>query len=155
MQDRKIMTDWNLFSNPAPLINMASRSLARLGERRVKPFGFSIGQLPVVYLLRDGGAMPQKDLARLAKIEQPSMAQMLSRMERDGLIRRTPDPDDGRSQLISLTEAALQKLPDARQALHEGSERALAGFSDDEIETLLALMRRLNENLDRMVAEEE
>jgi len=148
------MIDWNLFSNPAPLINMASRSFARLGERRVKPFGFSIGQLPVVYLLRHGGAMSQKDLARLAKIEQPSMAQMLSRMERDGLVRRAPDPDDGRSQLISLTEAALEKLPAAREALHEGSEQALAGFSEDEVRMLVGLLRRLNENLDQMVARE-
>lgn len=149
------MIDWNLFSNPAPLINMASRSFARLGERRVKPFGFSIGQLPVVYLLRHGGTMSQKDLARFAKTEQPSMAQMLSRMERDGLVRRTPDPEDGRSQLISLTEAALEKLPATRAALDEGNDRALAGFSEDEIQTLVGLMQRLNANLDRMVAEEE
>ena len=32
------------------------------------------------------------------------MAQMLVRMERDGLIRRAPDPADGRSSLVSLTE---------------------------------------------------
>ncbi len=149
------MIDWNLFSNPAPLINMASRSFARLGERRVKPFGFSIGQLPVVYLLRHGGAMSQKDLARQAKTEQPSMAQMLSRMERDGLVRRAPDPDDGRAQLISLTEAALEKLPATRAALDEGNQHALAGFSEDEVQMLVGLLRRLNENLDGMVAREE
>lgn len=148
------MTDWTLFSNPAPLINMASRALARLGERRVKAFGFSIGQMPVVYLLRDGGAMSQKELARFARIEQPSMAQVLARMERDGLIRRTPDPNDGRSSLISLTETALASLPAARAALSEGSEQALAGFSEDEVATLLSLLRRLNENLDRLVAQE-
>ena len=82
------MTDWDLFDRPAPLVNMASRSFLRLGERRVKPHGFSIGQLPVLYLLRDGKAMSQRDLARAAKVEQPSMAQILARMERDGLLRR-------------------------------------------------------------------
>ncbi|QKC96054.1 MarR family winged helix-turn-helix transcriptional regulator [Mesorhizobium sp. NZP2298] len=148
------MTDWKLFENPAPLINMASRAFARLGERRVKAFGFSIGQMPVIYLLRDGAAMSQKELARFAKIEQPSMAQMLARMERDGLIRRTPDPNDGRSSLISLTEATLKKLPAAREALDEGRDEALAGFSEDEVATLLGMLRRLNENLDRMVARE-
>ncbi|BAV46435.1 hypothetical protein MesoLj113a_34750 [Mesorhizobium sp. 113-1-2] len=44
--------------------------------------------------------------------------------------------------------------PAAREALHEGSERALAGFGEDEVATLLGLLRRLNENLDRMVARE-
>ncbi|MGZ9719697.1 MarR family winged helix-turn-helix transcriptional regulator [Rhizobium miluonense] len=149
------MTDWDLFENPAPLINMASRSFARLGERRVKALGFNIGQLPVLYLLRNGAQMSQKELAKFAKIEQPSMAQMLARMERDGLIRRTPDPTDGRSSLVSLTETALEKLPAARHALDEGRGAVLAGFSEDEVQTLLQLMRRLNRNLDRMVAEED
>lgn len=149
------MTDWDLFENPAPLINMASRSFARLGERRVKALGFNIGQLPVLYLLRNGAQMSQKELAKFAKIEQPSMAQMLARMERDGLIRRTPDPADGRSSLVSLTEAALAKLPAARDALDEGQELVLAGFSEDEVQMLLQLMRRLNQNLERMILEED
>jgi len=147
--------DWDLFDTPAPLINMASRAFSRLGERRVRALGFNIGQLPVLYLLRNGAQMSQKDLAKFAKIEQPSMAQMLARMERDGLIRRTPDPADGRSSLVSLTEAAVAKLPAARQALEEGRDRVLSGFSADEVQTLVQLMRRLNQNLDRMVAEED
>ncbi len=147
--------DWDLFDTPAPLINMASRAFSRLGERRVRALGFNIGQLPVLYLLRNGAQMSQKDLAKFAKIEQPSMAQMLARMERDGLIRRTPDPADGRSSLVSLTEAAVAKLPAARQALKEGRDRVLSGFSADEVQTLVQLMRRLNQNLDRMVAEED
>ncbi len=147
--------DWDLFDTPAPLINMASRAFSRLGERRVRALGFNIGQLPVLYLLRNGAQMSQKDLAKFAKIEQPSMAQMLARMERDGLIRRTPDPADGRSSLVSLTEAAVAKLPAARQALEEGRDQVLSGFSADEVQTLLQLMRRLNQNLDRMVAEED
>lgn len=149
------MTDWDLFDTPVPLINMASRAFSRLGERRVKALGFNIGQLPVLYMLRNGAQMSQKDLAKFAKIEQPSMAQMLARMERDGLIRRTPDPADGRSSLISLTDEAIAKLPAARQALEEGRERVLSGFSADEVQTLVQLMRRLNQNLDRMVAEED
>ena len=147
--------DWDLFDTPAPLINMASRAFSRLGERRVRALGFNIGQLPVLYLLRNGAQMSQKDLAKFAKIEQPSMAQMLARMERDGLIRRTPDPADGRSSLVSLTEAAVAKLPAARQALEEGRDRVLSGFSAGEVQTLVQLMRRLNQNLDRMVAEED
>jgi MarR family transcriptional regulator for hemolysin len=148
------VTDWDLFDRPAPLVNMASRSFLRLGERRVKPHGFSIGQLPVLYLLRDGKAMSQRDLARAAKVEQPSMAQILARMERDGLVQRTPMPGDGRSQLVSLTKAARAKLPAARKALHRNQNQALAGFSTVEAATLLDLLRRLNRNLDRMVAEE-
>lgn len=141
--------DLELFSTPAPLINMASRGLMRLAERRLKPFGASAGQLPVFYLLRDGGAMSQRDMARLARIEQPSMAQTLARMERDGLIRRAPNPDDGRSSLISLTKKALAKMPALRDALHAGRAELVEGFSEAEVATLCDLLKRLNRNLDR------
>jgi len=132
---------WDISSNPVPLINMAARAIARLGERQLKRFGLGVGQIPVIYMLRDGAAMSQKELAQ-------------ARMERDGLIRRAPDPEDGRSSLISLTEEALAKLPAARRILAEGNKRTLAGFSATEIATLIGLMRRLNDNLDHMLAED-
>jgi MarR family transcriptional regulator for hemolysin len=151
---RAAAMDWDAFATPAPLINMASRALTRIAERRLRPFGVSAGQVPVLYLLRDGRAMSQKDLARCMHVEQPSMAQMLARMERDGLIRRTPDRDDGRSSLISLTKAAIAKLPGLRKELHAGQEEMVAGFSDAEITNLCDLLRRLNHNLDRIAADE-
>lgn len=42
------------------------------------------------------------------------MAQLLSRIERDGLVQRLPDPKDGRSRLITLTEQAEERLPGAQ-----------------------------------------
>ncbi|MET4389799.1 MarR family transcriptional regulator for hemolysin [Bradyrhizobium sp. F1.4.3] len=146
--------EWELLNTPAPLINMASRGLMRLAERRLKPFGASAGQLPVFYLLRDGGAMSQRDLARLARIEQPSMAQTLARMERDGLVRRVPDPKDGRSSLVSLTRKALAKMPALREALHAGRAELVEGFSEAEVATLCDLLQRLNRNLERGVTSE-
>ena len=78
------------------------------------------------------------------------MAQMLTRMERDGLIQRTPDPDDGRSSRIALTELALTRLPAAIATLFRGNRDAVAGFTDEEIAQLVALLGRLITNLDRL-----
>ena len=88
-----------VLSTPGHLISLAARGFARLSEARLKPLGFGVGYLPVLVALKNGRAETQRHLARFAKIEQPSMAQMLVRMERDGLIRRAPDPADGRSSL--------------------------------------------------------
>ena len=78
------------------------------------------------------------------------MAQMLVRMERDGLIRRTPDATDGRSSRIALTGVAEKRLPDACAALLEGNREALSGFTDEEAAQLVALLTRLIANLDRV-----
>ena len=140
----------DVLSTPGHLISLAARGFARLSEARLKPLGFGVGHLPVLIALQDGRAGTQRELARFAKIEQPPMAQMLARMERDGLIRRTPDPNDGRSSRIALTEIAEAHLPDACTALFQGNREALSGFTDEEAAQLVAMLTRLIANLDRI-----
>ena len=140
----------DVLATPGHLISLAARGFARLSELRLKPLGFGVGHLPVLVALRDGRASTQRDLARFAKIEQPPMAQMLARMERDGLIRRTPDPADGRSSRIMLTEAAEARLPDAVAVLLQGNREVLCGFTRRGGRAALALLTRLIANLDRI-----
>ena len=147
MQAPQSMKD--VLSTPGHLISLAARGFARLSEARLKPLGFGVGHLPVLVALEDGLANAQRDLARFARIEQPSMAQMLARMERDGLISRTPDPVDKRSSQVALTDEARARLPDACAVLFEGNAEALDGFSADETAQLAALLTRLIANLDR------
>ncbi|MFT4076012.1 MAG: MarR family transcriptional regulator [Asticcacaulis sp.] len=140
----------DFFSRPGHLVNRLARLMNRLGEERLKPLGFSTGQLPVLGVLSDGKALPQKDLAQWAKIEQPSMAQMLARMERDGLIHRIPDPEDKRSSLISLTEDAIARLPAMHEVLTQGNADALTGLSDEEVATLSLLLKKVIANLEAL-----
>ena len=79
------------------------------------------------------------------------MAQMLSRMERDGLIRRTPSATDGRSSLVALTSDAEKRLPEAFGVLLQGNSEALDGFSDEEAAQFISLLQRLIANLDKIV----
>jgi DNA-binding MarR family transcriptional regulator len=145
-------TGAHVLSTPGHLISLAARGFARLSEARLKPLGFGQGHVPVLVALQTGRADTQRDLARFAQIQQPPMAQMLSRMERDGLIRRTPDPSDRRSSRIALTEVALARLPEAVATLFRGNRDAVAGFTDEEIAQLVALLDRLITNLDRLTA---
>jgi DNA-binding MarR family transcriptional regulator len=138
----------DVLSTPGHLISLAARGFTRLSEARLKPLGFGVGQLPVLVALRDGEASTQRDLARFAKTEQPPMAQMLARMERDGLISRSTDPADRRSSRIVLTEAAEARMPDAVATLLRGNQEALNGFTDGETQQLVALLTRLIANLD-------
>jgi MarR family transcriptional regulator, transcriptional regulator for hemolysin len=141
---------FELLSTPGHLISLAARGFARLSEARLKSLGFGVGHLPVLVALQDGRADTQRDLARFAKIEQPSMAQMLARMERDGLIQRTPDAADGRSSRITLTSIAAARLPNAVEALLRGNREVLSGFTDEEAAQLVALLTRVIANLDRV-----
>ena len=136
---------------PGHLISLAARGFVRLSEARLKRLGFGVGHLPVLVALQNGRASTQRDLARFARVEQPPMAQMLARMERDGLIERVSDPADGRSSSrITLTEIARAKLPDAVAVLLQGNREALRDLTGEEAGLLIALLKRLIGNLDRI-----
>jgi DNA-binding MarR family transcriptional regulator len=137
---------------PGHYINRIARSMTRVGDSRLRELGFATAQLPVLGMLADGSERSQAELARWAKVEQPTMAQLLARMERDGLIRRVPDPRDKRSSLVSLTEAARSRLPAGRDVLVQGNRDATKGLSPDEVETLLGLLERVLANVEAMEA---
>ncbi len=150
----KNVNEVEVLSTPGHLISLAARGFARLSEARLKPLGFGIGYLPVLIALNTGRAKTQRDLARFARMEQPSMAQMLVRMERDGLIRRAPDPADGRSSLVTLTEVAKARLSEACAVLFQGNREVQGGFTKEEAAQLTDLLTRLIANLDSIASAE-
>ena len=136
---------------PLKLIGHVHRAFQRVADQLLRDQGFALGQLPVLMALKDGRPRSQAELARLAQVEQPSMAQLLNRMERDGLVERLPDPDDGRSRLISLTAACRERMPKAKGVMQMLGGEALQGFSAEEVEILAGLLERLADNVDEMV----
>ncbi|PTL75572.1 MarR family winged helix-turn-helix transcriptional regulator [Vitiosangium sp. GDMCC 1.1324] len=143
----KADTHWDPESTPTFWINHASRLLMRRFEQLLRPLDFGMAYLPVVIALEEHGALLQKQLAEYARVEQPTMAALLTRMERDGLIEREPHPSDKRASQISLSAKAKARLPLAKKQLGEVAEQATSGFSERERATFLALLRRVVDNL--------
>ncbi|MBV8618774.1 MAG: MarR family transcriptional regulator [Curvibacter sp.] len=141
--------------SPLKLIGRTHHTFHRIADHRLRDQGFAMGQLPVLVTLKDGRPRSQAELARLAQVEQPSMAQLLNRMERDGLVQRIPDPSDRRSRLITLTDSCVQRLHAARDVMQAIGQEALAGFSDEESSQLRALIGRVNDNLERLLADQQ
>ena len=141
---------WDPLAHPGHYLSRISRGLTRIGDARLRAIGLATAQLPVLSMLRDGAKRSQTELARLAKVEQPSMAQLLARMERDGLVRREPDPSDRRSSLISLTPEAERRLPAGRAVLRQGNADMTEGFSQEELAQLVGLLRRILANVDAL-----
>ena len=131
-----------------PIMGRINRTFARLVDGPLAELGMAISQLPVLMALGEQGPLPQSELVKIAKVEQSSMAQLLARMERDGLVSRIPDPADGRSKLIQLTDHAIAMRPKGRAVMEATSERGLAGLSNEERAQLGVLLMRILENLE-------
>ena len=125
------------------LINRAARAFANRLATELRPFDVGIGQWAVLLHLWGNDGMTQAQLARRVAIEQPTMVRTIDRMERDGLVVRTPDPTDGRASRITLTERGWA-LRDALVPLAAGvNATATETLTDDEVEILKRLLAKL------------
>jgi MarR family transcriptional regulator, transcriptional regulator for hemolysin len=124
-------------------INQASREILKRFEKRLRPQGFGMAYLPVAMALESKSPLNQKQLAEHINIEQPTMAALLKRMERDQIIFRQQDPNDRRAYFFYLTEKGYAHLPEVKNCLTEESERLVQSFSESEKEVLLTLLKKL------------
>ena len=129
------------------MTNWAARLFVRAIERRL--VGGNAGPMPVFLALQDGRAMTQTALAQQAAVEQPTMANTLSRMERDGLIDRTPDPNDKRSALVRLSELGRARSEQALASATQVNGIAAGALSEAELPVYLAMVRRIITALER------
>lgn len=129
-------------SSAGYLANHMARLFAVGLQRRIKPLGLSTGQFPALLALWATEGQTQKDLVQQLGIEQATLANTLSRMERDGLISRKPCEEDGRVQRIFLTQKARALRDEAIGSAQAQNAVALEGFSEQEIEEFLSFMHR-------------
>ena len=56
------------------------------------------------------GPLTPSELAKLERVQRPTVTRTLGCLDREGLIERTPDPADGRSALVSVNAAGRERL---------------------------------------------
>jgi DNA-binding MarR family transcriptional regulator len=98
-------------------------------------------------IVRDG---PQRltELANVEGISQPGMTQLVTRLERDGLVRRTASSGDRRGVLVELTGAGVELVGARRAERAEALEQLLAQLDPADqaaIHTALPALARLVE----------
>ncbi len=86
----------------------AVEQLVHYVRRRTTAGGLSHAAASTLTRLCQGGPRRLSELARSENVSQPSMTQLVSRMERAGLVRRAPDPDDGRGVLVTTTGLGVE-----------------------------------------------
>ena len=139
----------DLDASPIGVIGRISR-LARELEQRLEPVyadqGLEPGWYDVLATLRRTGPpyrLRPTEFSSALMLTSSGTTKRLDRLERAGLIARTPDPDDRRGTLITLT-AAGRELVDAASEAHLANEHRLLGpLSEGERERLAALLRKL------------
>lgn len=124
------------------LVNHLARLFAASLQARIGPLGLSTGVFPVMLQLWEADGLTQKELVGHIDVEQPTLANTLARMERDGLIERRKDAHDGRVMRAWLTEKGRALHAPGIVAAKSANGAGLSGLSDAEQAELLALLRK-------------
>jgi DNA-binding MarR family transcriptional regulator len=101
------------------------------GWDEVRP---SYGSILVPLFEEDGLRMG--DLARRARLSKQTMTTMVRLLEREGLVRRRPDLDDGRASRIFLTAKARKFEPVAERTLQELANLAQERLGDRRLQSV-------------------
>jgi len=122
----------------------ASSVLESRVETRLADVGLSLAKLAALHRLSEAGeSLPLGQLADRLSCVKSNVTQLVDRLEADGLVNRTADPNDRRSRLAVLTDAgkaAYLKGSDIKMQI----ERELFGvLTPTESETLHELLGKL------------
>ena len=122
---------------PEALLGYQVAHLARLLGRelrsRLAPSGVGPGQFAQLLVLYQEDGLTQAELCARVHIEQPTMANTLDRMQRDGLITREPDPRDGRRAIVRLTARAREMEAELIDAVTAGNAATVQGLDQDAV----------------------
>ena len=113
------------------------------------PKGMVAAQFAVLNHLaaRTAGQTPLR-IARAFQVPKTSLTHSLAMLQSRGLIETAPNPEDGRSKLVRLTEAGAAFRAQVIAALAPDMARSLSGLEAGTLEALLPRLIHLREVLD-------
>ena len=115
-------------------------------EAQLAPTGLTSAQWIPVFKLYMGNANTPAELARSCNLDAGATTRMLDRMEAKGLCERKRSEEDRRVVQLALTEAGTAAAAGIPVILSSVQNAYLAGFSQEEFDTLKSMLRRIVDN---------
>ncbi|QEH81698.1 winged helix-turn-helix transcriptional regulator [Sphingomonas sp. C8-2] len=133
---------------PFYLLNRAVSRYNVVIEAELRAIGIDIPTWRVLMVLGEKAPRPIAQVARSTVINISTMARIVERMTRAGLIDSRPSSEDGRVTEIFLTATGQEKLTAARAVTAPIYRKLIRGFGAEDFGLLIDMLNRLHDNLD-------
>lgn len=119
-----------------------SRSVLRTLATRLHP-GVDGASYAVLLVIARRAPLRLVDLAEEFGLDKSTMSRQVSALLRLGLVRRRPDPVDGRAYLLELADEGRARLDEVSRARHEEWRARLSSWSAQDVGALADGLARL------------
>jgi DNA-binding MarR family transcriptional regulator len=113
-------------------------------DAMLRPYGITFSRYETLVLLTHshGGALPLSKLGERLQVHATSVTNVVDRLEAAGLVRREPNPRDGRGTLAVITPAGREIAREATARFNK-ARFGMDALSLDELRALFDVLRRL------------
>jgi DNA-binding MarR family transcriptional regulator len=135
-------------------LQVVARSITqvRVHERLLQSAGVRLDRAGAAALYKlhvHGDAIRITALAEMLGVDAPTVTRKIQQLERDGLVVRHADPDDGRASRIRLTPAGRRTLERILKARRAWLDHLLEGWDDQDLARFGTLLGRFSASLER------
>lgn len=106
-------------------------------------FGLKIAEWRLVAVIAETDGITQQAIGQRTRMDKVTVSRAALALIERGLVVRVPNPDDGRSQLLSLTAEGLELYRQVVPKALALEARLFDGFSEDETASLRAMLARI------------
>src|SRR5689334_8522905 len=113
-------------------------------DAMLRPYGITFSRYEALVLLMysRSGSLPLSKIGERLQVHATSVTNVIDRLEAAGLVRREPNPLDGRGTLAVLTEQGRDVATAATSDLNE-ARFGMAALDGDQLREVFDLLRRL------------
>ena len=117
------------------------------GKFKEANLGVTVEQWTVLSCLWEQDKVTQQKLSEITFRDNPSMTRLIDNLEKRDLVVRVPDLTDRRANLIHLTQKGIDLEQRATEIVERTVDKALDGFSEEEISVCRNVMKKILTNL--------
>ncbi len=138
--------DYRIEGSVGHLVRLLIGSMNRRIDVQMQPHDLTAMQWKPLLMLKFGIATTAAELARQNCSDTGAMTRMIDRLEAKGLVQRTRSEHDRRVVHLELTADGRKAADQVPFGLSDVLNEHLAGFTQEEFEQLLSLLRRMIDN---------
>ncbi len=128
-------------------ITVLARLMRNRFDREVAGLYITRSQWSMIVVVSRLPGATQRTIAEALEMSEASAGRLIDRLCADGLLERQERFDDRRARAVYLTPAAQPLMAKLEQFGADGEKRLFRGFSEAELDTLVAMLDRIHCNL--------